>query len=76
MCIRDRDFDLTVKHVAGKLNVVPDVLSRLFGDVEEESFPQEPALASICRTFQAIDRTVSQGRATSKFPHKTSKMST
>ena len=37
-----------MKHVTGKLNVVPDALSRLFG-VEEESLLQEPALASICR---------------------------
>ena len=42
-------IDFTVKHVAGKLKVVPDALSRLFGEVEEEPFRQEPALASICR---------------------------
>ena len=29
----------TVKHVGGKINVVPDALSRLFGEVEEESLP-------------------------------------
>ena len=44
-----QNFDFTVKHVAGKLNIVPDALSRLFGEVEEEPLPQEPALASICR---------------------------
>ena len=43
------NFDFTVKHVAGKLNVVPDALSRLFGELEEEPLPQEPALASLCR---------------------------
>ena len=44
-----QNFDFTVKHVAGKLNAVPDALSRLFGEVEEEPLPQEQALASICR---------------------------
>ena len=44
-----QNFDFTVKHVAGKSNVVPDALSRLFGELEEEPLPQEPALASICR---------------------------
>ena len=42
-------FDFTVEHVAGKLNVVPDALSRLFGEEEEEPLPREPALASKCR---------------------------
>ena len=43
------NLDFTVKKVAGKLNVVPDTLSRLFTKVEEEPLPREPALASICR---------------------------
>ena len=34
-----QNFELTVKRVAGKLNVVPDALSRLFGEVEEEPLP-------------------------------------
>ena len=42
------NFDFTVKHVAEKLNVVPDALSRLFGKLDEP-LPQEPALSSICR---------------------------
>ena len=43
-----QNFDFTVKHVAGKLNVVPDALSRLFGEVEEEPLTQEPVLGYIC----------------------------
>ena len=49
-----QNFDFTVKHVAGKLNVVPDPLSRLFGEVEEEALPHEPALASICRNVPSV----------------------
>ena len=44
-----QNFDFTVKNVARKLKVVPDALSRLFGEVEEEPLPPKPALASICR---------------------------
>ncbi|CAB1105069.1 unnamed protein product [Ectocarpus sp. CCAP 1310/34] len=44
-----QNYDFTVKHVAGKLNVVPDTLSRLFGEIESETISHKPALASICR---------------------------
>ena len=44
-----QNFDFTVKHVPGKLNVVPDALSRLFGEIESEPLAHEPVLASICR---------------------------
>ena len=44
-----QNFDFTVKHVPGKLNVVPDALSRLFGEIESEPVAHQPALASICR---------------------------
>ena len=34
------------KHVAGKLNVVPDMLSRAFSEVNGEPIPCEPRLAA------------------------------
>lgn len=30
------NFEFTVKHVVGKLNVIPDALSRLFGEVQKK----------------------------------------
>ena len=44
-----QNYDFTVKHVAGKLNVVPDMLSRAFSEVNGEPIPSEPRLAAICR---------------------------
>ena len=44
-----QNYDFTVKHVAGKLNVVPDMLSRAFSEVNGEPIPSEPGLAAICR---------------------------
>ena len=44
-----QNYDFTVKHVAGKLNVVPDMLSRAFSEVNGETIPSEPRLAAICR---------------------------
>ena len=44
-----QNYDFTVKHVAGKLNVVPDMLSRAFGEVNGEPIPSEPRLAAIRR---------------------------
>ena len=43
------NYDFTVKHVPGKLNVVPDMLSRAFSEVNGEPIPCEPRLAAICR---------------------------
>ena len=37
------------KKVPGKLNVVPDMLSRAFSEVNGETIPSEPRLAAICR---------------------------
>ena len=48
-----QNFDFTVEDVAGKLSIVPDALSRLFGEVEGESLPQEPSHASIWRNVQS-----------------------
>ena len=48
-----RNFDLTVKHIPGKLNIVPDTLSRLSGESNEKPLSLEPALASICRNVPA-----------------------
>ena len=42
-------YDFTVKHAPGKLNVVPDMLSRAFSEVNGEPIPCEPRLAAICR---------------------------
>ena len=42
-------YDFTVKHAPGKLNVVPDTLSRAFSEVNGEPIPCEPRLAAICR---------------------------
>ena len=54
-----QSFDFTVEHKPGKLHVVPDTLSRLFGDIPEDTtqektslsdvLPSQPRLASICR---------------------------
>ena len=54
-----KSFDLTVEHKPGKLHVVPDTLSRLFGDIPEDTtqgktslfdvLPSQPRLVSICR---------------------------
>ena len=44
-----QNFDFTVKHIPGKLYIVPDTLSRLFGDVNPKLAVNESALASICR---------------------------
>ena len=44
-----QNHDFTVKHVPGKLNVVPDMLSRAFSEVNGEPIPCEPRLAAICR---------------------------
>ena len=44
-----QNYDLTVNHVPGKLNVVPDMLSRAFSEVNGELIPCEPRLAAICR---------------------------
>ena len=54
-------FDFTVERKPGKLHVVPDTLSRLFGDVPEDTtqgkkslsdvLPSQPRLASICRNI-------------------------
>ena len=45
-----QNFDFTVKHAGRKSKVLPDALSRLFGEVEEKPLLHEPALASICQT--------------------------
>ena len=44
-----QNFDFTVEHIPGKLNIVPDTLPRLFGDVNPKLAVNESALASICR---------------------------
>ncbi|CAB1111480.1 unnamed protein product [Ectocarpus sp. CCAP 1310/34] len=44
-----QNFDFTVKHVPGKLNVVPDTLSRIFSEIDGKPLPSEPRLAAICR---------------------------
>lgn len=48
--IQPQSFGFTVKHLPGKLNVVPDALSRLFSEeLHGELVPSEPRLAAICR---------------------------
>ena len=44
-----QNYDFTVKHVACKLNIVSDMLSRAFSEVKGEPIPSEPRLAAICR---------------------------
>ena len=44
-----QNYDSTVKHVSTKINVVPDMLSRAFSEVNGEPIPSEPRLAAICR---------------------------
>ncbi len=48
-----QNFDFTVKHVPGKLNVVPDALSRMFSEIDGRPLPSEPSLAAICRNVPA-----------------------
>ena len=43
------NYDFAVKHVPGKLNVVPDTLSRIFSEVDGKPLPSKPQLAAICR---------------------------
>ena len=47
ICLQNYNF--TVKHVPGKLNVVPDTLSRIFDEVNGKPSPSEPQPAAICR---------------------------
>ena len=47
ICLQNYDF--TVKHVPGKLSVVPDTLSRIFSEVDGKPLSSEPQLAAICR---------------------------
>ena len=68
-----QNFDFTVKHIAGKLNVVPDALSRLFVEVKKKRYRKNQPLHLSAETFRAIDRIVHLGLATSKYLHKTSK---
>ena len=42
-----QNYDFTVKHVSGKLKVVPHMLSRAFSEVNGEPVPSEPRLAAI-----------------------------
>ena len=51
-----QNYDLTVNHVPGKLNVVPDMLSRAFSEVNGELIPCEPRLAAICRNVRIDGR--------------------
>ena len=44
-----QNFGFTVKHVAGKPNIVPDTLSRLLRNINKKLVSNDPALASICR---------------------------
>ena len=44
-----QNYDFTAKHVPGKSNAVPDMLSRAFSEVNGEPIPSEPGLATICR---------------------------
>ena len=46
-----QNSDFTVKHVPGKLNVVLDMLSCAFSEVNAEPVPSEPRLAAICRNI-------------------------
>ena len=47
--IAHQNYAFTVKHVPGKLNVVPDMPSRALSEVNGEPIPSEPRLAAICR---------------------------
>ena len=44
-----QNYDFTVQHVPGRLNVVPNALSQVFSEVDGEKIPPEPPLAAICR---------------------------
>ena len=43
-----QNYHFTVNNVPGNLNVLPDALSRLYGEAEEEPLLQQPAVVSIC----------------------------
>ena len=47
ICLQNYDF--SVNHVPGKLNVVPHTLSCIFSEVDGKPLPSEPLLAAICR---------------------------
>lgn len=55
-----QSFDFTVEHKPGKLHVVPDTLSRVFGDVIDDNvtvLSSQPRLASICRNIPSNGQT-------------------
>lgn len=62
-------FDFTLKHVPGKLSVVPDTLSCQFGVTDSELISQVPAPASTVEISQSIVHAILQVFVKLKCPH-------
>ena len=65
-----QNYDFTVKHVPGKMNNVPDTLSRTYSEINGSPVTPEPRLAAICRNVpndQPFHRPAPREREVSAF---------
>lgn len=51
-------YDFTVKHVPGKLDIVPDTLSHMGREINRSPVPPEPSVQHSVQTSLIIDRVI------------------